>query len=280
MSRSRNIKPGFFKNDLLAECEPLARLLFAGLWCEADREGRLEDRPKRLKAECLGYDDCDIEALLNQLSGKGFIVRYVVEGIGYIAIPEFLKHQKPHMKEAASTIPAPNKHLPRSVLAPEIPERARLIPDSLLLIPDPLQEQKPAPPTAAPLTPAKPEKRSRRKPETFPLPDGFAISERVAAWAAAKGHHSLQTHFDSFVSKAKAKGYVYADWDEAFMEAVRANWANVGAVPNSRAGPAQPLGKTAQAINQLQAMKHELAKDRTTDRIPETPLLGFGPDSR
>ena len=51
MPRARNVKPGFFKNELLAECEPLARILFEGLWCEADREGRLEDRPRRLKAE-------------------------------------------------------------------------------------------------------------------------------------------------------------------------------------------------------------------------------------
>jgi len=53
VARARNIKPGFFKNDQLAECHPLARLLFAGLWCEADRAGRLKDRPKRLKVECL-----------------------------------------------------------------------------------------------------------------------------------------------------------------------------------------------------------------------------------
>ena len=60
MARSRNIKPGFFLNDDLAECEPLARLLFAGLWCIADREGRLEDRPKRIKIEVLPYDNCDV----------------------------------------------------------------------------------------------------------------------------------------------------------------------------------------------------------------------------
>ena len=136
MSRARNIKPGFFKNDRLAECQPLARLLFAGLWCEADREGRLEDRPKRLKAECLPYDECDVDALLSELEAQGFIVRYVVDGAGFISIPEFLKHQKPHIKEAASTIPAPNEHQPRKVQAPEVPERAALIPSSLIPHPD------------------------------------------------------------------------------------------------------------------------------------------------
>lgn len=150
MARSRNIKPGFFKNEILAECDPLARILFAGLWCEADREGRLEDRPKRLRADCLPYDEkADADALLNQLEQRGFIARYQANGVRYIAIPEFLKHQNPHVKEAASSIPAPEKNSSfqgqvidskesqkSTVLAPEIPERAGLIPSSL--IPDPL----------------------------------------------------------------------------------------------------------------------------------------------
>ena len=48
MARARILKPGFFANELLAEIHPYGRLLFAGLWTLADREGRLEDRPKRI----------------------------------------------------------------------------------------------------------------------------------------------------------------------------------------------------------------------------------------
>lgn len=107
MSRARNIKPGFFKNDRLAECDPLARILFAALWCEADREGRLEDRPKRIKAECLPYDDADADALLAQLAKAGFILRYEVGGERFIAILNFSKHQNPHVREPASSIPGP-----------------------------------------------------------------------------------------------------------------------------------------------------------------------------
>ena len=105
--RTRNIKPGFFKNDELAEIEPLGRLLFAGLWCMADREGRLCDRPKRIKVEILPYDDCDVDALLNQLASKGFIVRYKVNDEAYIQIVNFSKHQNPHKNEPQSSIPAP-----------------------------------------------------------------------------------------------------------------------------------------------------------------------------
>jgi hypothetical protein len=107
MSRARNLKPGFFQNELLAECDPLARLLFEALWGEADREGRLEDRPKRLKVKCLPYDNCDINELLEQLGSREFILRYEVDEVRYIAIPNFLKHQNPHCKEAPSRIPAP-----------------------------------------------------------------------------------------------------------------------------------------------------------------------------
>jgi hypothetical protein len=49
MARARNIKPAFFKNEQLVELGMSTRLLFIGLWCLADREGRLEDRPKRIK---------------------------------------------------------------------------------------------------------------------------------------------------------------------------------------------------------------------------------------
>ncbi|MCG9054740.1 hypothetical protein LH442_01825 [Laribacter hongkongensis] len=107
MARARNIKPGFFANELLAECDPLARILFAGLWCVADRAGRLEDRPKRIRAELLPYDSCDADALLGQLQQHGFILRYERDGQRFIQVLNFCKHQNPHVKEAKSTIPAP-----------------------------------------------------------------------------------------------------------------------------------------------------------------------------
>tara|TARA_R100000951_G_scaffold1557_4_gene3265 strand:- start:1327 stop:2097 length:771 start_codon:yes stop_codon:yes gene_type:complete len=105
--RARNIKPNFFNNDDLAECTPLARLLFAGLWCYCDREGRAEYKPKRIKKEILGYDDCDIFELLTELENKNFIVRYDFDGMMYFYIPNFIKHQKPHHQEKESALPCP-----------------------------------------------------------------------------------------------------------------------------------------------------------------------------
>lgn len=147
MARARNIKPGFFTNDVLAEVDPLGRILFQGLWCHADREGRLECRPRKLKAEILPYDECDIDDLLSQLESRGFISVYSVENSQYIQVVNFSKHQNPHIKEGASSIPAPNGTVQASTenststvqaqcSNSESTERAGLIPDSLNRIPD------------------------------------------------------------------------------------------------------------------------------------------------
>ena len=105
MPRKRIIKPGFFKNDLLAGCSPLARLMFAGLWCWADRDGKLEDRPLRLKAEILPYDDADGDALIGELVKAGFVDRYEVNGVKVIRVLRFGTHQDPHPHEAKSVLP-------------------------------------------------------------------------------------------------------------------------------------------------------------------------------
>jgi hypothetical protein len=115
------LKPGFFANEDLTEVHPpdrattvsaatfAARLCYEGLWLLADRQGRLEDRPKRIKAQIFPYEDVDVDLLLDALAAAGFLTRYTVNGGSYIALPTFLKHQSPHHREPDSTIPAPNR---------------------------------------------------------------------------------------------------------------------------------------------------------------------------
>ena len=109
MARIRTIKPDFFKNEELADLPAMIRLLFIGLWTLADREGRLEDRPKRIKAELFPYDNLDVEKALNELQSSGFIVRYKgnanisdrilspeqpAKEVNCIQVVNFSKHQK------------------------------------------------------------------------------------------------------------------------------------------------------------------------------------------
>jgi hypothetical protein len=104
--RARNIKPGFFENEDLGEMSFAGRLLFAGLWCLADREGRLCDRPKRIKGDLFRFDgDVPVDGLLDELQRRGFIQRYAVDGQRYIQVINFRKHQSPHHTEKMSIIP-------------------------------------------------------------------------------------------------------------------------------------------------------------------------------
>ena len=127
MARMRLIKPGFFINDGLVKIEPLGRLLFAGLWCIADREGRLEDRPLKIKLQVLPNDNCDADKLLNDLAEGGFILRYEVEGERYIQVVNWKKHQNPHVNEVPSTIPAPNEHGTSTIQAPYLHDTSTVL---------------------------------------------------------------------------------------------------------------------------------------------------------
>jgi len=59
------------------------------------------------------------------------------------------------------------------------------------------------------------------------IPENFVASERVKVWAEGKGHLNLDKHLESFIGAAKTHGYRYVDWDEAFMKAIRDNWAKL-----------------------------------------------------
>uniref|UniRef100_A0A6M3LDV6 Uncharacterized protein n=1 Tax=viral metagenome TaxID=1070528 RepID=A0A6M3LDV6_9ZZZZ len=113
MARIRYLKPDFFKDEDLVEHPHWIRLLFQGLWTIADKEGRLEDRPARIKVDIFPYENTDIEKGLTELakiknhSQRPFIQRYEVAGERYIAIVNWHKHQKPHHTEKDSLIPEP-----------------------------------------------------------------------------------------------------------------------------------------------------------------------------
>jgi hypothetical protein len=105
MARSRNIKPGFFSNDELVELPFEFRLLFIGLWTIADREGRLVDRPKKIRMEIFPSDVVDCDTGLKELETRGFISRYGVDDVAVIEITNFARHQAPHSTEKDSSLP-------------------------------------------------------------------------------------------------------------------------------------------------------------------------------
>lgn len=112
MPRTRELKPAFFQDEDLATLGRDHRLLFSALWTLADREGRLEDRPQFIKIHFCPYD-ADVTAavvsgLIDGLVGIGVLLRYQVDGKGYLLVKNFKKHQHIHPKEAPSLFPEPD----------------------------------------------------------------------------------------------------------------------------------------------------------------------------
>jgi hypothetical protein len=198
MARARNIKPAFFTDAELVECDFWVRLLFAGLWTLADRAGRLNDKPKQIKMDLFPADSVDIGAGLDELATHGFITRYVVDGVPLIQIANFAKHQNPHRDERASILPAapdPEEHRANTVQTLCKPGGNRA--DSLVLIPDPgLLDENDAP--AAPVREKYPEEFEKfwaaypkghgAKAVTYvrwkqvPVAERGAVLAGVAAW--------------------------------------------------------------------------------------------------
>ncbi len=146
--RARNIKPGFYENEVLGRMSPLAHLLFPYLWMECDWTGRMEYRPLRLKAKAFPYRDADIDKLCDELEAGNLIERYGHPSCEHwvLEVKNFTKHQNPCKKERESPSKLPKKDLVSFKYDPStVPVRYKndtgtgsvpLITDSLILIPD------------------------------------------------------------------------------------------------------------------------------------------------
>ena len=122
----RSVRPEFFTDAKMPLLTPSARLLYVGLWCIADDEGRGEYLPKLIEGAVFPHEQVDIFALLRELLDLGRLVVYEVDGQMYFHIPRFEDYQKPNRKYE-SRLPAPPAQRVGSVDAvreqkqPEIP---------------------------------------------------------------------------------------------------------------------------------------------------------------
>lgn len=111
MGRIRTIKPSTFLDeelwDLGEETGMPVFQAFVGLWTQADREGRFEWKPRRLKAAILPYWEGDFSRVLDALTTRGFLVKYASQGREYGLVRTFTKHQVVNNRESASELPPP-----------------------------------------------------------------------------------------------------------------------------------------------------------------------------
>lgn len=71
-------------------------------------------------------------------------------------------------------------------------------------------------------------RRQRRGKTTIPA--DFGISDQVRTWAKQHGFEPyLDQHLAFFTDYAKSNGRLYADWDGAFRNCIRADWGGIRA---------------------------------------------------
>lgn len=116
MARARLLKAEFFEDEKLNALPFGARLLYEALWCLADREGRLEDRPTRVAAFAfppMGHEKLQaqarraVPAWIDALVDADCLQRYEVDGEPYLLIRKWEKHQRVHPNEPKSSLPQP-----------------------------------------------------------------------------------------------------------------------------------------------------------------------------
>ena len=72
------------------------------------------------------------------------------------------------------------------------------------------------------------------------MPDGFCVSDAVRAWAAKNKFTDLDARMEAFKDYALSNDKQCADWDAAFRQSIRGDWAHLNdpnAKPKPKAGP-------------------------------------------
>lgn len=221
MARIRTVKPEFWTDERLTECSLSARLLFIGMLNFADDNGNLAYSAKRLKMQVFPADSIDTQPLLDELLTHGMLMEYSVKGEKFLHIKGFLKHQVIN-RPSATAIPTPDFN-DDSVTTHGVLTDGREGKGKERKGKEGKEEGEGEGNAAQAPKPTSAKQKSRKTA----IPENFAVSERVAKWAAKGGFTQLPEHFDAFTRKCAAKGYEYVDWDAAFMEAIREDWAKL-----------------------------------------------------
>ncbi|MDL2254339.1 hypothetical protein LJC49_09800 [Ruminococcaceae bacterium OttesenSCG-928-I18] len=120
MPRKRMIDPSFWRDEKIAECSHVERLMYIGMWNFAEDHGVGRANPKLIKADIFPYDtlrDSDMEKALNHLAELALIVLFEADSQNYYYIPNFKKHQTIN-KPTPPTLPLPDECSSATVVLP------------------------------------------------------------------------------------------------------------------------------------------------------------------
>jgi hypothetical protein len=211
---TRIIRDGILTSERVNMLTALEEVFYRRLMSVVDDYGRFYGNHSLIRAACFPLklekvSDSDIGKWLQVTEKAGLVRQYqATDGKRYLELQDFGQRI-----QAKSKFPEPGGYLQKPTVGNcEAPDETVL---NGLVVDEVVDEVV---------------NTRARKPRLAKsaLPDNFGISERVKAWATEKGHNRLTEHLEAFRAKAMAKGYTYVDWDSAFMEAIRNDWASLG----------------------------------------------------
>lgn len=252
MARIRSLKPEFWDDRKLArQLSRDARMLYMGLWNQADEHARCNGDPSWVKGRVFPFDDDltdkRVAELLDDLAAAGRVVPYMVEGDPYLFLPKLPEHQRLEPK-VDSRLPPPPDPLPTHTDSPQsasdtdkstsdADQTAPHADDSASGTDEPASD---ADDSALLYVAGSREhgagSRGRARARASHAPDDLLITDAMRAWAQT---HAVGVDLDRetqrFLDHHRAKGNAFKDWHAAWR-----NWM-------SRAvdwGPRQPAGGT------------------------------------
>jgi len=208
---NRIVREGILTSERVNALTSNAELFYRRLLSVVDDFGRYTANPTLLRASCypLKLDSVKEDSISKHLAecvGARLIVLYTVADKAYLELQDF----RQQVRAKDSKYPSPAEQVRSECVA----DAKHVIADAHLdggVVEDGDEGGK---------------KRARKRAAT-PIPEDFSVSDRVKAWATTKGFDRLDEHCEAFRRKCQAKGYTYVDWDSAFEEAVREDWAKL-----------------------------------------------------
>jgi hypothetical protein len=216
---TRILRDGILTSERVNELGAVEEVFYRRLMSVVDDHGRFYGNPALIRAACFPLkldkvSDSDIGKWLLVTEKAGLVRQYLAtDGKRYLQLIDFGQRV-----QAKSKFPSPDDEPQKfTVIHGGKPEDT--VNNGLVVGEDGVEDEGVSP--------------TKRRKSAISIPADFGVSERVKAWAKAKGHIRLDDHLESFIGKAIAKDYRYADWDVAFMNAIREDWAKLGSSQKS-----------------------------------------------
>lgn len=238
MARMRSLKPEFWLDRKLARLLTRdERMLYMGLWNQADEWGRAQGDPRVVRGQIFPYEDdltlAVIEKMLRSLHEAGVVVMYEVDGDPYLFLPKLAEHQRlePHKVESRHPAPPGPAPEPGSDESAQNPSGAQINPSGAQIDPSGARAKhvagsrehvagtRGADESAQP--PPQPKSKTDRRKPSRSLPDDFTITDEMRAWHRERqlADDDVDAETERFQRDALAKDRRYVDWSRAWQ-----NW--------------------------------------------------------